>query len=103
MKTAKPDVYDYEMRGEPVRGGVGNIEETVTFHGRGLFHVGDDAQVTLLDGVRRGRVVYVGGDGTVEVSILGVVREVKTLAVVRAGVCPCGGTWGVCTYHGGDE
>lgn len=42
------------------------------------------------------------GGNKIHPRLPGVVHEVSTQATIRIGECPCGGTWGVCTYHGGE-
>lgn len=43
-------------------------------------------------------------DGRIEVTAISELKHVNSdmrISRERTGECPCGGTWGVCTYHGG--
>jgi len=53
------------------------------------------------------RVRMPQGDGRVtcayplEITLDAAIQEVVVTGTVRVGPCPCGGTWGVCSFHGG--
>jgi hypothetical protein len=90
----------YEMRADPRTRG--HVEETVTFDGRGQFHLGARVRFrSAVAGNRVGVVRSVHADGTVVVDLDGAAPYVQTRVTIRTGECPCGGTWGVCAYHGG--
>lgn len=81
-------------------GVVAHPPETITFWGGGSFSVGDRVSC---EGKHFGTVIDVDqyGDCTVRMDPPG--APVAAPEPPRTGPCPCGGTWGVCTYHGGPQ